>query len=266
MFEFCKNLIRFRKFIEFVIELRKVNLLIRSDYMKAKILVIDDEETLVRLITYNLAKEGFETLSAYDGDEAWRIVIQETPDLIILDLMIPGRDGLELCRDLRRENIFTPIIMLTAKDDEIDKVVGLEVGADDYVTKPFSIRELMARVKAILRRQVEVLRPGKTTDELIVGDFTVKEEKYEIYQNDKLLDLTLKEYELLILFLKNRGRVLKRDYLLEYLWDYADGINTRVLDVHISKLREKIEQDNKKPSYIKTIRGLGYKFEDKSDV
>ena len=230
--------------------------------MKGKILVVDDEESLVRLITYNLTKEGFTTVYAYDGNEVGDLVKKENPDLIILDLMLPGKDGLEICRELRADNISIPIIMLTARDDEIDKVVGLELGADDYVTKPFSVRELIARVKAVMRRQNTVTELAEDDKEITVGDFTIKPERYEIYFSGERLDLTLKEYELLEILLRNQGRVLKRDYLLENLWDYTEGINTRVLDVHISKLRDKIEKDSKNPQYIKTVRGLGYKFED----
>ncbi|MDD3364592.1 MAG: response regulator transcription factor [Syntrophomonas sp.] len=233
--------------------------------MNGKILVVDDEEALVRLITYNLNKEGFATVAAYDGNEAWRLVEQEHPDLIILDLMLPGKDGLEICRDLRREKIMTPIIMLTARDDEIDRVLGLELGADDYVTKPFSVRELTARVKAVLRRKNYTAESGKDDEQLVAGNFMVKPDKYEIYKNGELLDLTLKEYELLELLIRNKGRVLKRDYILQILWDYADSVGTRVLDVHISKLRDKIEKDSRDPKHIKTVRGLGYKFEEKAD-
>ena len=234
--------------------------------MNGKIMVVDDEEALVRLITYNLSKEGFSTLAVYDGNEVVPMVLQEKPDLIILDLMLPGKDGIEICRELRREKVKTPIIMLTARDDEIDRVLGLELGADDYVTKPFSVRELCARVKAVLRRKNEPAEPVKSDQEIVAGKFIIKPEKYEIFYNGDLLELTLKEYELLELLIRNKGRVLKRDYLLQVLWDYNDSISTRVLDVHISKLREKIETDSRDPKHIKTVRGLGYKFEEKDDV
>lgn len=230
--------------------------------MKGKIMVVDDEESLVRLITYNLSKEGYTTVYAYDGNEVWDMVKKENPDLIILDLMLPGKDGLEICRELRANNISIPIIMLTARDDEIDKVVGLELGADDYVTKPFSVRELIARVKAVMRRQNTIIEAAEGDKEVTIGDFTIKPERYEINFRGERLDLTLKEYELLEILLRNQGRVLKRDYLLEVLWDCTDGVNTRVLDVNISKLRDKIEADSKNPQYIKTVRGLGYRFED----
>ena len=233
--------------------------------MHGKIMVVDDEEALVRLITYNLSKEGFTTIAAYDGNEVSRLVVEENPDLIILDLMLPGKDGLEICRDLRRENIMTPVIMLTARDEEIDRVLGLELGADDYVTKPFSVRELTARVKAVLRRRMVKVEPSQAGEELTIGSFIIKPEKYEIYRQGQRLDLTLKEYELLALLLRNKGRVLKRDYLLQVLWDYADSVNTRVLDVQVSKLLDKIETDSRDPRYIKTVRGLGYKFEEQAD-
>lgn len=230
--------------------------------MEGKILVVDDEESLSRLITYNLEKEGFTVGTAFDGIKAWERIKNEKFDLIILDLMLPGKDGMDICREMRRENIKTPIIMLTARDEEIDKILGLEMGADDYVTKPFSVRELVARTKAHLRRRRDDQDESGGDDNLQVGSFTVMKDKFEIYFKDRLLDLTLKEYELLEILLKNRGRVLKRDYLLQVLWDYSDSVNTRVLDVHISKLRDKIESDTKNPRYIKTVRGLGYKFEE----
>jgi len=233
--------------------------------MSGRILVVDDEQALVRLITYNLNKEGYTTVAAYDGNEAWRLATGEKFDLIILDLMLPGKDGLDICRELRREKIYTPIIMLTARNDEIDRVLGLELGADDYVTKPFSVRELIARVKAILRRRHIKPETEGIHEELTVGSFTVRPAEYTIYKDGHRLDLTLKEYEILALLIRNRGRVLKRDYLLETIWDYDDSISTRVLDVMIGKLREKIETDSRNPRYIKTMRGVGYKFED-SDI
>lgn len=234
--------------------------------MLGKILVVDDEESLVRLITYNLNKEGFETVAAHSGPEAWQSIQKEHPDLIILDLMLPGQDGLEICRELRRADNLTPIIMLTARDDEIDRVLGLELGADDYVTKPFSVRELTARVKAVLRRRRATGETESDEAWITVGSFVIKPERYEICQDGQRLELTLKEYELLELLLRNQGRVLKRDYLLQVLWDYNDSVSTRVLDVQISKLREKIEADSHNPHYIKTVRGLGYKFEVPANV
>ncbi|MGE5545220.1 MAG: response regulator [Bacillota bacterium] len=227
--------------------------------MKAKVLVVDDEESLVRLITHNLRREGYDTIEAYDGNQAWEMINSENPDLILLDLMLPGKDGLEICQLMREEKIFIPLIMLTAKDEEIDRILGLEMGADDYVTKPFSVRELMARVKAILRRRRQ--EPALRTGEIEAGDLVLKTDSYEVFRNGVKIDLTLKEFELLEILVRNRNKVLKRDYLLNTLWDYSDATNTRVLDVHISKLRDKIEPDTEHPVYIKTVRGIGYKFE-----
>lgn len=229
--------------------------------MKGKIMVVDDEESLVRLITFNLNKEGYETVFAYDGLDALTVMEKENPDLLVLDLMLPGKDGLEICRELRAQNNPIPIIMLTARDEEIDRVVGLELGADDYVIKPFSVRELLARIKAVLRRNKVPETGVEGPEEVQAGPFVVKAESYEIFFEGQPLDLTLKEYELLEILIRNQGRVLKRDYLLEVLWDYAESVNTRVLDVHVSKLRDKIEKDSKNPQYIKTVRGLGYKLE-----
>lgn len=227
--------------------------------MRAKILVVDDEETLVRLISYNLRREGYDTLEAYDGNTAWEMIVSEEPDLILLDLMLPGRDGLEICQLMRQEKIYIPVIMLTAKDEEIDRVLGLEMGADDYVTKPFSVRELMARVKANLRRRRTEAHEFEGV--IDAGGLLIRTDSMEVFCQGRRVDLTLKEYELLEILVRNKGKVLKRDYLLKALWDHSDASNTRVLDVHISKLRDKIEANTGDPQYIKTVRGIGYKFE-----
>lgn len=226
-----------------------------------KILVVDDEESLLRLITHNLEREGYQTITATDGIKAMEILRQEHPDLLILDLMLPGINGLDICRRLRQEQYDIPILMLTARDEEIDKVLGLEMGADDYVTKPFGVRELMARVKAILRRRQRL----ETSEEAKIyraGKITVNADAYQVYLSTEEVELTLKEFELLSLLIRNPGRVLKREYILDTIWGYDVETGSRVLDVHISKLREKLEEDSRHPKYIKTIRGLGYKFED----
>jgi two-component system alkaline phosphatase synthesis response regulator PhoP len=223
------------------------------------VLVVDDEESLVRLITHNLRREGYETIEALDGNEAWEKIRSENPDVILLDLMLPEKDGLEICQLMKEEKIFTPVIMLTAKDEEIDRILGLEMGADDYVTKPFSVRELMARVKAILRRRRP--EPAPRSEVVEANDLVLKTDSYEAFRNGVKIDLTLREFELLEILVRNKGKVLKRDYLLNALWDYSDTTNTRVLDVHISKLRDKIEPNTGEPVYIKTVRGIGYKFE-----
>jgi two-component system alkaline phosphatase synthesis response regulator PhoP len=236
-----------------------------------KILVVDDESSIVTLIKYNLEQAGFEVETACDGEEALRRAEETSPDLIILDWMLPKFDGMEVCKDLRQRRVTTPILMLTAKDEEFDKVLGLELGADDYMTKPFSPRELIARVKAILRRvqqspseQIEV--ESETDQFLEVANLTLFPEKYEAYYKNNLLDLTPKEFELLLYLAENKTRVLTRDQLLSAVWKYDFVGDTRIVDVHISHLREKIEENTKKPQYIKTIRGLGYKLEEPKEA
>lgn len=233
--------------------------------MNNKILVVDDEEHILTLIKFNLEQAGFQVVTAIDGDEALQKATDEKPELIVLDLMLPKKDGMEVCKELRLQRNTTPIIMVTAKDDEFDKVLGLELGADDYMTKPFSPREVVARVKAILRRSKITETPIQTneeTDTLIIADLKILPEYYEAYFQGQILELTPKEFELLLYLTKNKCRVLTRDQLLSAVWNYDFAGDTRIVDVHISHLREKIEQDSKKPQYIKTIRGLGYKLEE----
>ncbi|WP_338451395.1 response regulator transcription factor [Niallia oryzisoli] len=236
--------------------------------MEKKVLVVDDEKSILTLIEYNLKQSGFDVITAMDGEEAKNLALQENPDLIVLDLMLPKMDGLEVCKELRQQKNFTPILMLTAKDDEFDKVLGLELGADDYMTKPFSPREVVARVKAILRRtqiQMEASaeqNANNDSDQIIINHLTIYPEQYEAYFEENLLELTPKEFELLLYLAKNKGRVLTRDQLLSAVWNYDFAGDTRIVDVHISHLREKIEKNTKKPVYIKTIRGLGYKLEE----
>lgn len=234
--------------------------------MKNKVLVVDDEQSIVTLLQYNLEQAGFEVITAMDGEEGKRIAETASPDIIVLDLMLPKLDGMEVCKQLRQEKIMTPILMLTAKDDELDKILGLELGADDYMVKPFSPREVIARVKAILRRtqaqSESVADSAKKGEQIGIGKLQIYPEKYEAYFNEKLLELTLKEFELLLYLAQNKNRVLTRDQLLSAVWDYDFAGDTRIVDVHISHLREKVEEDTKKPVYIKTIRGLGYKLEE----
>lgn len=226
--------------------------------MSQKILVVDDEESIVTLLSFNLEKAGFEVISAHDGDEAIQRVQNEHPQLVILDLMLPKIDGIEICKQLRQDRINVPILMLTAKDDELDKILGLELGADDYMTKPFSPREVVARVKAILRRSQEqsVAQQDDLTKKIQVGELVIVPDNYEATFNNKPLELTPKEFELLVYLAKHKGRVLTREQLLNAIWDYEFVGDTRIVDVHISHLRDKIA-----PSYIKTVRGLGYKLE-----
>ncbi|WP_071460350.1 response regulator transcription factor [Bacillus massilinigeriensis] len=235
--------------------------------MDKKVLVVDDEQSILTLLKYNLEQAGYSVLTAADGEEGKDLAVSENPDLIILDLMLPKLDGIEVCKELRQQKVMTPILMLTAKDDEFDKVLGLELGADDYMTKPFSPREVVARTKAILRRaqlhqDAATKQEEETADTLLIGDIKILPEFYEAYFLENLLELTPKEFELLLYLAKNKGRVLTRDQLLSAVWNYDFAGDTRIVDVHISHLREKIEQNTKKPSYIKTIRGLGYKLEE----
>jgi two-component system, OmpR family, alkaline phosphatase synthesis response regulator PhoP len=230
-------------------------------YMSKKVLVVDDEQSIVTLLTYNLEQAGFTVVTANDGEEAIEKVASEQPAFIILDLMLPKLDGVEVCKQLRQQKVMTPILMLTAKDDEFDKVLGLELGADDYMTKPFSPREVVARVKAILRRTQFSNGEMETKVQIVIGDLKILPDSYEAYFRGERLELTPKEFELLVYLAKHKGRVLTRDQLLSSVWNYDFAGDTRIVDVHISHLREKIEQDTKKPIYIKTIRGLGYKLE-----
>ncbi|MEW9500650.1 response regulator transcription factor [Jeotgalibacillus marinus] len=232
--------------------------------MAKKVLVVDDEQSIVTLLKYNLEQAGYEVITAFDGEDGKQKALEEGPDLIVLDLMLPKMDGIEVCKELRKEHVQIPIIMLTAKGDEFDKVLGLELGADDYMTKPFSPREVVARAKAILRRTKQAEVKAVVQDEepsFSVGDVRVFPDQYEAYFGDTLLELTPKEFELLLYLIENKGRVLTRDQLLQTVWNYDFAGGTRIVDVHISHLREKIEENTKKPLYIKTIRGLGYKME-----
>lgn len=225
-----------------------------------KILVVDDEEHIQELIKFNLENSGYNVVCSGDGLEALNISRKIKPDLVLLDLMLPGMDGYEVCKEIRKDiNITsTPIIMITAKGDEFDKVLGLELGADDYLTKPFSVRELLARVKAVLRRTTHIV----TDKYYSFGDVKIDFEKHDVTISDKKVELTLKEFELLEILIKNKGRVLTRDFLLDTIWGYEYIGETRTVDVHIRHLRQKIEEDDKNPEFIETIRGIGYRFND----
>ena len=237
----------------------------QEETMPKKILVVDDEQSILTLLKYNLEQAGFSVAAASDGEEGLEKAVNGAFDLIILDLMLPKLDGIEVCKQLRQQKLMVPILMLTAKDEEFDKVLGLELGADDYMTKPFSPREVIARVKAILRRiaiQEENGRDGSAQSGITVGAVEIIPERYEAYFEGKLLEVTPKEFELLYYLSQHKGKVLTRDQLLSAVWKYDFAGDTRIVDVHISHLREKIEHDTRKPAYIKTIRGLGYKMEE----
>ena len=231
--------------------------------MSQKILVVDDEPHILELVKYNLAQEGYEVLTAHDGAQAVARARDSQPDLIILDIMLPYVDGLEVCRQIRRDSA-VPIIMLTAKGGELERVVGLEIGADDYVTKPFSPRELVARVRAILRRTGAEASPGQSGP-LRGGRLILDPNTHEVTLDGRTVDLTAKEFELLRLLLSHPNRVFTRDFLQEHIWGYDYYGSPRTVDMHISRLREKIEDDPGSPTYIVTVRGVGYKFKAPSD-
>jgi two-component system, OmpR family, alkaline phosphatase synthesis response regulator PhoP len=234
--------------------------------MKKTVLVVEDEVSIATLLKYNLEQAGYHVLTAHDGKEGLNTIVTSNPDLVLLDLMLPTLDGMEVCKEVRRLRLNVPIIMLTAREDEFDKVLGLELGADDYMTKPFSPREVVARVKAVLRRftpvTVEASLQGDTNQkEHHIGDLHVYPERFEAYLGEDTLEFTPKEFELLVYLIENKNRVLTRDQLLSSVWNYDFAGDTRIVDVHISHLRDKIEENSRKPIFIKTIRGLGYKFE-----
>lgn len=227
--------------------------------MSAKILIVEDEKPIADILKFNLEREGYQVQCIHDGNEAIEAAINQPPDLMILDLMLPGADGIEVCRQVRQHEDF-PIIMLTAKDSELDKVLGLEIGADDYVTKPFSNRELLARIKANLRRTTKQKKTGKKEDSstYIVGDLQIDENSFTVKKNGKTIDLTQREFELLLYMSKHVNQVLTREHLLQSVWGYDYFGDVRTVDVTIRRLREKIENDPGAPEYIITRRGIGY--------
>lgn len=228
--------------------------------MKEKILIVDDEPSILTLLTYNIEHAGFETDFATDGVEAVNKVVSNDFDLIILDLMLPKMDGMEVCKHIRNKDIDTPILMLTARNEEANKILGLGLGADDYLTKPFSPKEVVARIKAILRRTNRLQK--KNYQVLKIGNLSIYPEKHEVILDGKLLSFTRKEFELLNYLAEHIGKVISRTDLLTEVWNYDFAGDTRIVDVHISRLRDKIETNTKRPVYIKTIRGLGYKLEE----
>ena len=225
-----------------------------------KVLVIEDDKTISDVVCYNLSKEGFETETAYDGAEGYELALKTDPDLILLDVMLPKMDGIEICKKLR-EKSNVPIIMLTAKTEEVDKVLGLELGADDYITKPFGLRELIARVKANIRRRgmAEVVGadPANVNE---FGSITIDTNRYEARKNEQPLDLTLREFELLKYLAEREDKVYSREQLLEDVWGYEYYGDIRTVDVTVRRLREKLEDDSSDPKYVLTKRGVGYYF------
>ena len=221
------------------------------------ILVVDDEPTLLATVKFNLEREGYAVTTASAGEAGIAAARRDSPDLVILDLMLPGMHGFEVCRVLRKETS-VPIILLTARDEEVDKIVGLELGADDYITKPFSMKELVARVRARLRRANE--DPVNSTQPLVAGTLKLDLARREATRSGRTLHLKPKEFELLAFLMRNRGRVVSRNQLLEAVWRYDGFDQTRTVDVHVGRLRSKIEGDHGSAMII-TVRGAGYRFE-----
>jgi len=227
------------------------------------VLIVDDEQDILDLIAFNLRQEGFSVLTADNGHAAIDLLVKKHPDLVILDWMMPSMDGLEVCRRIRKntETSRIPVIMLTAKSDTVDKVVGLEIGADDYLTKPFHVRELLARINSLLRR-VDQVQENEGRKVLRFKDITIDLNSYRVTVGDRLLEMTSREIKLLAFMITRPGRVYTRDELLNYVWGDESFVEPRTVDVHISRLRSLIEPDKEKPQYILTVRGIGYKTAD----
>jgi two-component system OmpR family response regulator len=230
--------------------------------MKAKtILIVEDDKPLLDVLKYQLGKEGYNVVTSLDGSQGLEVARSSRPDVILLDIMLPKMDGFEVCRVLRKE-MTVPILMLTAKDSEIDKIVGLEIGADDYLTKPFSMRELVARIRAMLRRSEMVeTKPTGQGRPIKVGDIEIDTARRRVSVSGSALKLTAKEFDLLLFLAENKGIVFSREQLLDRVWGYDYPGDTRTVDVHVRWLREKIETDPGKPRYLITVRGVGYKLE-----
>lgn len=227
--------------------------------MEKKILIVDDEKPIVDVLKFNLEKDGYKTIEAYDGEQAVEMALTAKPDLIILDVMLPKMDGFTVCKKIRQK-LTCPIIMLTAKEEVVDKIIGLELGADDYMTKPFSVRELTARVKANLRKHVlpEEVQQEAQADELKIRDLVLDVEKYVVVKKGKIIDLTMKEFEVIRLLATHAGQVFTREQILKNVWGYDYYGDVRSVDVTIRRIREKIEENTSEPKYIITKRGIGY--------
>jgi two-component system, OmpR family, response regulator len=226
-----------------------------------KVLIVEDDPNLLETLKYNLRKEGYDVVMASDGEQALEVARREKPDLIILDIMLPKINGFEVCRILRKE-MTVPILILTAKADETDKIVGLEIGADDYMTKPFSMRELLARVRAMLRRtRMVTASPADEPTSLRIGNLEIDIARHRASLSNAALELAPLEFDLLTFLARNKGLVFSREQLLEKVWGYDFAGDSRTVDVHIRWLRQKIETDPAHPKHLITIRGTGYKLE-----
>ena len=218
--------------------------------------IIDDDESIRRSLTLNLEHEGFKVLGASDGEQGLELVENDQPDLIILDVMMPKKDGLQTCKEIRNKGISTPLILLTSRSAEVDKVLGLDLGADDYVAKPFGMLELVARVKALLRRGQNAFQVDKVKFSDVVVDFKA----YKAERAETSLELSAREYRLLRYLVSKNGSVVTRDELLDEVWGYNSYPSTRTVDNHIARLRQKVEEDSENPRHIVTVHGVGYKF------
>ena len=234
--------------------------------MSKRILIVEDEKNIVDILSFNLSKEGYETLEAYDGETGLQLALEQDPDLVLLDLMLPKMSGFDVCRGLRRAGHNTPVIMLTAREEETDKVLGLELGADDYITKPFSMRELLARVKANIRRS-EMAAPAPAgaavpaAGRMDLGRIAIDQDLMVVYKDGRPLELTQREYELLKFLAAQPGKVFSREALMEHVWNYEGYVgDVRAVDVAVRRLREKVEDDPASPQFVVTRRGLGYYF------
>ena len=233
--------------------------------MASTILIVEDEQNIVDILSFNLSREGYDTLEAYDGPTGLQLALEQNPSLILLDIMLPGMDGFDVCRKVRESGATTPILMLTAREEEADKVLGLELGADDYITKPFSMRELLARVKANIRR-ISMLPEmggvsGQAHDLVRLGRVTIDRERATIAKDEQPLELTQREYDLICFLAAQPGKVFSREALMEHVWNYDGYVgDVRAVDVAVRRLREKIEDDPANPSFIVTKRGMGYFF------
>lgn len=228
--------------------------------MSKRVLIVDDEKAIVDILEFNLQRDGYEALKAYDGPEGLRMAREENPDLVLLDVMLPGMDGFTVCRTLRAEGNDVPIVMITAREEETDKVFGLEIGADDYVTKPFSMRELLARVKANMRRTAPPAPETESGDVIRMRDLVIDMDRHTVSKNGKDLDLTQREYELVRFLAQNPGKVLSRQELMSQVWQYEYFGDLRAVDVAVRRLREKLEDNPAEPAYVRTRRGVGYYF------
>ena len=232
--------------------------------MSKRMLIVEDGKNSVDILSFNLTREGYETLEAYDGQAGLQLALEQNPDLILLDLMLPKMDGFDVCRNLRKENRSTPVIMLTAREEETDKVLGLELGADDYITKPFSMRELLARVKANIRRNEMVTGasvPAPSGNRMELGRISIDPDQMVVYKDGRALELTQREYELVKFLAAQPGKVFSREALMEHVWNYEGYVgDVRAVDVAVRRLREKVEDDPASPQFVVTRRGLGYYF------